>query len=97
MVNELGFFTALLIGLSIGFCGYALLIFWIKLFFKDFDNTSKWFWRLFYAHMVLWVVVALFIPVDFIEDTFHIWAKPGLIFLIVSIVLGVIQKIKGQK
>ena len=97
MVNELGFFTALLIGLSIGFCGYALLLFWIKLFFKDFDNTSRWFWRLFYIHMTLWVAVALFVPLDFFEDTIHIWGKPCLIIFFLSIVLGVIQKIKGQK
>jgi hypothetical protein len=96
MAKDLGFFTALIIGLSIGFAGYALLIFWIKLFFKSFDDTSKWFWRLFYIHMALWVVGALFVPIDFVEDTIHIWGIPCLVFFVLSIALGVIQKFKGQ-
>jgi len=97
MINDLGFFTALLIGLSLGFCGYAILLFWVQLFFKEFDDTSKWYWRLFYAHMAIWVAVALFVPIDFWEDTFYVWGKPCFIFFIVSIVVMAIAKIRSMK
>ncbi|MGI6028068.1 MAG: hypothetical protein ACOX81_01490 [Candidatus Heteroscillospira sp.] len=97
LITELGAATTILIGLSIGFVGFAILLFWIQLFFKNFDNNSKLFLPLFYAHMVLWTAGTCVVSAEWLNDTVEIWGKAGLIFFVVSVVLMAISKISKQR
>lgn len=97
MVDDLGLATTLIIGFSIGFGGFALLIGWIRLFFKSFDANSKLFWALFWINMIFWVVGALVVPMDFLDDTIHIWGKPSLVLFMLSLVVNAIVKLRDQK
>lgn len=96
MVGELGLVTTLLIGLAIGVVGYTILAFWIGLFWKDFEH-SNWYMRLFYAHIILWIVAVCSISLEWLDKTFDVWGKPTLIFFMVSLVLMGISKISKLK
>lgn len=96
MIEELGLATALLIGFALGFVGYAIITFWIGLIWKDFQY-SKWYWRLFWIHLILWIVATCVVPMDFLNDTIGVWGKPCLIFYLVSLVLMAIAKIIKRK
>ena len=78
MVEELGLITTLLIGLAIGFAGYPIFAFWIRLFWKEFER-SDWYMRLCYAHIIFWIVATCSISMEWLDKTFDVWAKPAII------------------
>lgn len=96
MVGELGLVTTLLIGISMGVVGYVILTFWVCLFWKDFQY-SDWYMRLFYAHIILWIIAVCCISLEWLDKTSDVWAKPVMIFFIVSLVLMGISKISKLK
>jgi len=96
MIEELGLGTTLLIGLGIGFAGYPILAFWVRLFWKDFES-SDWYMRLCYVHIVFWIVAVCSISLEWLDRTFESWGKPCFIFFLVSLVLMAISKISKLK
>ena len=96
LINELGAATTIIMGVSLGLVGFAILIFWVKLFFKDFDSESKAFWPLFWIHMIVWVVGVCVIPTDWLNDSFSTWAWPFMIYFFGSMIIMAIKKIIGK-
>lgn len=97
LINELGTATTIILGLSLGFVGFAILIFWIQLFFKKFNSESKIFWPLFWINMLIWVVGVCVIPADLLNDSFNSWAWPFMIYFFGSMVVMVITKVIGKR
>ena len=97
LINELGAATTIIIGLSLGFVGFAILIFWLQLFFKNFDSKSKIFWPLFWVHMLVWIIGVCIIPADLLNDSFSSWAWPFMIYFFGSLVVMAITKIIGKR
>lgn len=96
-VTEFGFALALITGVSLGFVGFAILLFWIQLFNKSFDSESQSFWPLFWAHMIFWIVGTCVVSVDWLNETIGSWGWPALIFFMVSLVAMAISKISKLK
>lgn len=95
LVNELGFPTTILIGVTLGFIGFAILIFWVKLFFKNFDADSKFFWPLFWIHQIVWMVGVCVVPAELLNSSFDKWAWPFIIYFLGSIlVMGIVKIFK---
>ena len=93
LVTELGFAVTLLIGASLGFVGFAILIFWIQLFSKTFSSESKCFWPLFWVHQIVWMVGVCIVPYDLLNDSSETWGWPFMIYFFGSIAVMVIVKI----
>lgn len=93
LATELGFAVTLLIGVSLGFVGFAVLIFWISLFFKNFNSESKIFWTLFWIHQIIWMVGTCIVPYDVLNDSFKTWALPFMIYFFGSFIVMAIAKL----
>lgn len=96
MIGDLGLATTILIGVALGYGGYVVLSFWIGLIWKDFQY-SDWYMRLFWVHLIIWVVATCIVPMDLIEETVGVWGKPCLIFYLISMALYAISKISKIK
>lgn len=93
LVTELGLAVTLLIGATLGIVGFAILIFWIQLFSKNFSSESKCFWTLFWVHQIVWMVGVCVVPYDFLNDSFKAWAWPFMIYFFGSLAVMAIVKI----
>ena len=97
LVTELGWAVTLLIGATLGFVGFAILIFWIQLFSKNFSADSKCFWPLFWVHQITWMVGVCVVPYDMLNNSFDTWAVPFMIYFFGSIVVMAIVKILSMR
>lgn len=91
--EELGWGTTLLIGVALGFGGFAILIPWIQFFWKDFDAESKLFWPLFYAHMIIWTVGLCIVPSHWLDGI----EKPALTVGLIALAGMVFSRFKNMK
>ena len=89
MAKELGFATAILIGVALGYVFNLILTFWVGLVWKNFTD-SKWYWKLFWVNMVACTIATCVIPMDFLDKTIDAWGKPFLIIVFGSILIMVI-------
>lgn len=97
LVTELGWVVTLLIGGTLGFVGFAILIFWIQLFFKNFSDESKCFWPVFWIHQIIWMIGVCVVPSDILNDSVDIWAVPFMIYFLGSIVvMAIVKNIRKQ-
>lgn len=96
-VTEFGLALTLITGVSLGFGGFAILLFWIQLFNKDFDADSKGFWPLFWGHMIFWMAGTCVVSVDWLNETIGLWGKPVLTIFIISLVAMAVTKISKLK
>ena len=95
LITKLGVATTLLSGVALGFCGFAILTAWIRLFSKSFDSDSRCFWPLFWVHMLVWVVGVCVVPYDLVNDSIDTWGWPFLIYFCVSpLVIAILQHLK---
>lgn len=95
LVTELGFITTLLIGVTLGIVGFIILTFWIQLFNKDFDFESKFFWPLFWIHLIVWIIGTCVIPYDLVNDSFALWGWPFMIYIFGSLlIMGIVKLVK---
>ena len=97
LINELGAATTILLGLTLGFIGFIILVFWLQLFFKYFDSESKIFWPLFWVHLLICVVGVCIIPADLLNESFDLWAWPFMIYFFGSLVVMAISKTIGKR
>ena len=79
-MEEIMLGTKLLVGITLGAVGFAILAFWIQLFSKSFDEKSKCFWPLFWVHMLVWVVGVFVVPGEWINDHVDVWVWPFMIY-----------------
>lgn len=89
MAKELGFVTAILIGIALGYVFNLILTFGVGLVWKDF-TYSKWYWKLFWVSMIAWIIASCAVPMDFLDKTIDVWGKPFLIIVFGSILIMVI-------
>lgn len=97
LITELGVVVTLLIGMTLGFVGFAVLIFWIQLFSKSFSPESKSFWPVFWVHQIIWVVGVCVIPYDLLNDSFTTWAWPFMLYFFGSLAVMAIVKISKNR
>ena len=97
LIQELGVVTTLLIGIAIGFTGFVILNFWIKLFLKNFSSETKIFWIIFWLHQIIWTTVVCVLPYEWLNDNFKIWSLPFMIYFFGSLlVIGFIEILKKR-
>lgn len=93
LITELGAVTTIMMGLSLGFGGFAILTFWLQLFSKTFSENSKFYWSLFWINEIVWTVGVSIISYDWLNDNFDKWAVPFMICYFGSIAAMAIAKI----
>jgi len=96
LYQDLGIETTIIMGIAIGFVGYAILTFWVGLIWKDFQY-SNWYWRFFWVHLIFWVVAMCIVPTDSFNDIGSEWGGSLLNFYLVSLVFMGISKIRKMK
>lgn len=97
LIQYLGAPTTIIMGVAIGFCGFAILLFWLQIFFKNLDTESKWFWRFFTVHMLFWIIGTCVVSVEWLNRTSDYWTTPALAFYIFSIIVMTISKFRSMK
>ena len=97
LIKELGTATTILLGGTLGFVSFAILIFWIQLFSDSFDSESRWFWPLFVVHILAWCVGTCVVPSDWLNDSFSTWAWPFMIYFFGSLTVMALVRIFKNK
>ncbi len=97
LCEELGFATTFVIGLSLGFVGWAILAFWIDLLSNGFNAESKFYWPLCWINVAAWIIGVSVVDADWLDGAFDNWMWPFVIFFFGSLVIMAIVKIVKQK
>ena len=97
LVTELGFATTILIGITLGLFGFAILFFWIQLFSRNFSEESKCFWPLFWIHQLVWMIGVCVVPADLLDSSIGVWGWPFMIYFFGSLIVMAVVNFFGMR